>query len=365
MNTTVGSTLIKETQYYYDAIGRRITKIHVDGNDNSKSFERRYVYDGQEILFELNGNNDLLTIYTHSTLVTDDVLAMDKNNTSYFLLKDHLGTINEIIDVSGNLVQRYVYSPFGKILKLEDASGQELTSPIIENIYTFTGRELDSESGQYYFRARYYDPSLGRFLSSDPDAGAVLNPITHINKYAYVGNNSTNNIDPDGKKFFSKSTFRGMIYTAVLVGAVVLTGGAALGPILIGAGLGATIGYFAGGKSIDAALKGALYGALAGAMGPVASMAAGPSIGLGIFYGAIAGGLTAAVGAKLIEGKKASWKSIAVGATAGGFFGAYSSSVPQGSAAANVMEANASMVGPTTDAALAPKQPTKWNFEPN
>lgn len=111
----------------------------------------------------------ILTI-THSGLRTDDVLAVDKSGASYFYLKDHLGTVNDIISSAGNLVQHYVYSPFGKIVRIENAAGADITTtPMVENFYTFTGREFDKESGLHYYRARYYDPEVGRFLTVDPD----------------------------------------------------------------------------------------------------------------------------------------------------------------------------------------------------
>lgn len=182
-----------------------MTKVHIDQANNSNSFERKYVYDGQEILFELDHNNDILTTFTHSTLRTDDVLAMDKNNSSYFYLKDHLGTVNEIIDGAGNLVQRYVYSSFGKILRLEDGNAQEISTPIVENFYTFTGREFDQESGLNYYRARYYDSTLGRFLSADPHPGVVSSPVSFNSKYIYGNNDPMNRVDPMGTFNFKKA----------------------------------------------------------------------------------------------------------------------------------------------------------------
>jgi len=57
----------------------------------------------------------------------------------------------------------------------------------------FTSREYDRESGLYFYRARYYDPSLGRFVSQDP-----IGITDDVNLYAYVGNNAINRVDPTG-----------------------------------------------------------------------------------------------------------------------------------------------------------------------
>src|SRR6267154_5975456 len=81
---------------------------------------------------------------------------------------------------------KYGYDSFGK----QTSSSGSLTNP-----FQYTGRESDSESNVYFYRARYYDQNAGRFLSEDPkrfDAG--------INFYAYVANNSPNKTDPFGLK---------------------------------------------------------------------------------------------------------------------------------------------------------------------
>ncbi len=92
-----------------------------------------------------------------------------------------MGSITGIIDSSGNLVQTYRYDSFGNILN---------QTGTLEQPFTFTGREFDEETGLYYYRARYYDPRIGRFLQQDP--------IWNNNLYSYCGNNPLNLIDPYG-----------------------------------------------------------------------------------------------------------------------------------------------------------------------
>ena len=65
-----------------------------------------------------------------------------------------------IFVLNGALAERYAYSPFGQV--------NAPSHPAIGNPYLFAGREFDSETGPYYSRARYYDPDMGRFLSTDP-----------------------------------------------------------------------------------------------------------------------------------------------------------------------------------------------------
>lgn len=84
--------------------------------------------------------------------------------------------------------------------KIIDGNGSLITnSPSVNTTFSFTGRELDQESGLLYFRARYYSPDIGRFIQRDPDPGLVLNPISIVNKFAYVENNPIKFKDTMGK----------------------------------------------------------------------------------------------------------------------------------------------------------------------
>jgi RHS repeat-associated protein len=144
----------------------------------------RYIYDNEDILLELNGANAIVARYTHGPGI-DEPLIMEKNAQSFYYHADGLGSITEITNQSGVLVQRYAYSSFGKI---ESQLNPNLVQP-----YTYTGREFDAEVGTYYFRARFYDPATARFTSEDPNGFAA-----GINFYAYVGNNPIGRIDPYG-----------------------------------------------------------------------------------------------------------------------------------------------------------------------
>ncbi|MFP5386456.1 MAG: hypothetical protein ACLGHN_10280, partial [Bacteriovoracia bacterium] len=130
------------------------------------SYSRKYAYDSSEIIAELDEDNNVLATYTHSGLRTDDVLSADITEDgvsrglatasgTYMYLKDGLGSVQAITDEAGNLVQRYIYSSFGKLLSIVDPAGFESTA--LKTAYTYTNREIDEETGLYYYRARYYD----------------------------------------------------------------------------------------------------------------------------------------------------------------------------------------------------------------
>jgi len=81
-------------------------------------------------------------------------LITEKAGQSFFYHADALGSVTEITDSAGALVQSYTYSSFGEI---ESQLDPNFTQP-----YTFTAREFDAETGLYFYRARYYDPRLRR-----------------------------------------------------------------------------------------------------------------------------------------------------------------------------------------------------------
>jgi RHS repeat-associated protein len=164
-------------QYKYDPFGRRIEK-NVNGTIT------RYLYDGPNIVTEYDGAWNVTAKYIH-TLDIDDPLTVTQGVNTYFYHKDGLGSVIDLTDVNGNVVKSYTYKSFGEIY----SQAGSLVQP-----FTFTGREYDSESGLYFYRARYYDPRAGRFVTKDP-IGFLGGDV---NLYRYVQNNPINWVDPEG-----------------------------------------------------------------------------------------------------------------------------------------------------------------------
>jgi len=169
------STLI--ASYQYDPFGRRIEK-------NINEAITKYLYDEEDIIAEYDGNNQLIAHYIHGPGI-EEPIAMVKNSQSYFYHFDGLGSVTALTDSTGNVVQRYNYDSFGNITNMLD--------PNFIQPFTYTSREYDPESGLYYYRARYYDSKIGRFISEDP-----IRLKGGINFYLYVYNRPTMFIDPSG-----------------------------------------------------------------------------------------------------------------------------------------------------------------------
>jgi len=112
----------------------------------------------------------------------DEPLAVYRLDGSYYFHTDTLGSVAAITDEDGATRNLYAYESFGKMI--------DNTTVTILNRYTFTSQEWDSDLNMYYYDARWYDPSTGRFISEDIYTG--------INKYSYVENSPINYIDPFG-----------------------------------------------------------------------------------------------------------------------------------------------------------------------
>lgn len=159
--------------FAYDAFNRRVSKT-VGGVSTT------YLYDGDNPVQETTGS----TVHTLLTgLGIDERYARDDAayGRTYFLT-DALGSTLALTDTTGALKQTYAYEPYGEV----NASGSS------DNPYQYTGRENDG-TGLYYYRARYYSPTLKRFISEDP-----IGLAAGLNSYAYANLNPTRYTDPSG-----------------------------------------------------------------------------------------------------------------------------------------------------------------------
>jgi len=175
---SAGGTLI----FTYDPMNYRI------GRSGGVLGNRAYYLEGEHLEAEYSGAN--LQAKYFRGLSTDELVAgYAYDSTGKWLPAiyhhDSLMSVTGISAHDGATVQTASYSAFGD----RAVAGSGASS----NRLKYTGRELDQDTGLYYYRARYYDPSIGRFISEDP-----LGFAAGINFYAYVGNNPVNANDPSG-----------------------------------------------------------------------------------------------------------------------------------------------------------------------
>jgi RHS repeat-associated protein len=164
------------TTFKYDPFGRRIEKI-------SPTTTSIFAYDGDNLVETTNSSGGEVARYTQGQNI-DQPLAMDRSGTIDYYEQDGLGSVTSLTNATGTVAQSYTYGSFGNTT---NSSGS------LTNFFRYTGREFDTETGLYYYRARYLDASTGRFLGEDP-----LSFFGGINFYSYVHNNPVNLNDPFG-----------------------------------------------------------------------------------------------------------------------------------------------------------------------
>ena len=108
---------------------------------------------------------------------------------TFFYHSDHLGSTSYITDDHANITQYDAYLPYGELLVDEHSSSEELP-------YKFNGKEMDEETGLYYYGARYMDPKISMWLGVDP----MIEKYPEISPYIYCHNNPIVLIDPDGRQ---------------------------------------------------------------------------------------------------------------------------------------------------------------------
>ena len=140
--------------------------------------------------------------------------CLDKNIIIVQYLVDHLGSTNVMIDSTGTLVERSLYYPFGSY-----------RSGIADEKYGFTGKEFDSDTGLYYYGARYYNPEIFVFTQADSVLPDVYDPQA-LNRYSYCLNNPLKYEDPDGHVAVVDDIVLGVCIGIAVGGAVGLIGGA-------------------------------------------------------------------------------------------------------------------------------------------
>lgn len=176
-NHLMGITGSSTANFVYDAFGRRMSK-------NITGSVTNFVYDGSNPVQELDGANPPnITGNLLTGLNIDEYFTRTDSSGAMNLLTDNLGSALALADTNGTIQTQYNYEPFGKA----SASGA-----ISGNTYQFTGRENDG-TGLYFNRARYYSPTLHRFISPDP-----IRIAGGINLYEYTFNDPATLSDPLG-----------------------------------------------------------------------------------------------------------------------------------------------------------------------
>ncbi|MBZ0304803.1 MAG: RHS repeat-associated core domain-containing protein [Anaerolineae bacterium] len=171
--------------YAYDHDGRRIQEKINDTQITNFLWDELSPYG--DVIAEYD-NSPTPQLVTEYHLANGQLLAQTRGADTHFYLQDGQMSVRMLADETGTVTDTYDYDAFGEI------DAQTGSTP---NAYLYTGQQYDAETGLYSLRARYYNPSDGRFLSRDSYAYNHQNPF-ELNRYSYAANSPITNYDPSG-----------------------------------------------------------------------------------------------------------------------------------------------------------------------
>ena len=177
-----GGSAISNVTFEYDIDGNRTQKTD-NGNITNFVVDRNQRY--AQVVHETDDQNATQVTYTHG----DDLISQDRSASVNYYNYDGLGSTRSLTDSAGVITDTVDYNAYGSILHQTGTT---------TNRYLYTGEQFDAALDNYYLRARYYDPTVGRFTQMDTFAGFEKDPIT-LHKYLYGNANPINGIDPSGK----------------------------------------------------------------------------------------------------------------------------------------------------------------------
>jgi RHS repeat-associated protein len=216
-------------QYTYGADGERTSKFSTSSTGGSPAetlyFNKMWSWRHDGLLSDRTGRNSKHIYVGETRLVTkigraDGSFTNEEKLKQYWYHSDHLGSAQLISNVDGEEYERIEYTPYGELWIEKASAASNIDIP-----YRFTGKELDDETGLYYYGARYLDPKYSRWLSPDPalkdyipgapindevkkkngelpGMGGVFNTV-NLHLYHYAGNNPVKYTDPTGMWTFS------------------------------------------------------------------------------------------------------------------------------------------------------------------
>jgi RHS repeat-associated protein len=247
--------------YAYDPLGRRAATT-------TGGTTVYHVYDGVQCVADVNASGSPIRSYTWGQGI-DNLLAItvygDEEPNTYYAVKDHLGSVQALADASGAIVESYTYDAWGNVL----TGGQQSA---INNRYLWQGREYSFVTGLYNFRARWYAPTIGRWLSKDP-----IGLEGGLNLYVFCGNDPVDFKDPFGHVAWGQVARGG-------IGAVVNGVGIAAGAVFAETGAGAVVAVYCAygvGANVGNIING-IRDTPAGPTGPASALSQGAMLVAGV-----------------------------------------------------------------------------------
>jgi RHS repeat-associated protein len=197
---TAASETGTSVSYVYDGLHRQAQKT-------VGTVETRYIYSGWQRVADYNGSTGALqNRYIYGPGLDEPLMQVTSAGILTFYHADHQGSIIAVSNSSGAVANKNTYGPFGE------------GTPGAGTSFGFTGQRYDPETGLYYFKRRYYNPAIGRFLQPD----TIGYGSRDLNLYSYARNNALIYTDPLGEISLVTGILIGIGVLAliVLIGAV-------------------------------------------------------------------------------------------------------------------------------------------------
>ena len=259
---TIGNTV---TDYYYNGtLLMGTVKTTTNSNGSTTTSKLRFSYDAD-----------------------GKVVAVNYNGNYYYYLRNAQSDIVKLIDKTGATVVEYRYDSWGKLLSTSGSLASTLGK---NNPFRYRGYVYDKETGFYYLQSRYYNPEVGRFISSDVLLSTGQGVLGH-NAYAYCGNNPIVREDTQGNLWGLIAAAVGAV-TGAVVGAVTGAVTGAITALASGSDFGETV--------VAGIASGAAAGAITGAAVGIASDVVSVGIAATIVIG---GGVLSGVASELVDAK--------------------------------------------------------------
>jgi RHS repeat-associated protein len=226
----------KTAVYAYDESGERVLKEYM--NPGAGDVDRLYLDEGYEVdlTSEHHDRHFFVRGRRVATVRRDGVgtaadPGLPASETRRYYHPDQVGSNVVVTTGTGTVLQKSVFTPFGKLVAMVDGAGGSVTYSANSARHLFADQEFDGESGLAYFHARYYDPAVGRFMERDPDVieggislAQVAGEAQTSNLYAYALNRPTVLMDRSGRFWSDTHGYQPPVITTADTGGVFVSG---------------------------------------------------------------------------------------------------------------------------------------------
>ena len=240
------------------------TRVHFDYNEDGirirkqgVNFVENYILDGSNMIGLHHSSEDGSYEMYFNYDEQGELIGLSSEGKEYFYIRDITGNITKIVDEDGRCVVQYTYDAWGNFNQIIYRN----CLVAHHNPFVYKGYFFDEETGWYYLKSRYYDPTIRRFISADNYEYLDSESLNGINLYSYCGNSPVLGYDPEGTWSWKK--FWGVVVVVAIAAVTIAVIVASCGAAAAGAGFLATYAACSIGASYSLAATAATVATIA------------------------------------------------------------------------------------------------------